>query len=80
MRPFPCPHHLALCPRHILRTALPCFSQDAVRAVVDLALEMESHAKKKATSRARIKLSDSDGPVQVFKEFTEEVAHKLKLL
>jgi hypothetical protein len=51
-----------------------------VRAVVDLALEMESHAKKKATSRARIKLSDSDGPVQVFKEFTEEVAHKLKLL
>ena len=47
---------------------------------MDLALEMESHAKKKATSRARIKLSDSDMPVQLFKEFTEEVARKLKLI
>jgi hypothetical protein len=40
---------------------------------------MESKMKKKATSRARIKLSDSDAAVQLFKDFTEDVARKLKL-
>ena len=54
-------------------------SQPQVKAVVDLALELESKMKKKATSRARIKLSDTDVAVQVFKDFTEDVARRLKL-
>ena len=50
-----------------------------MKAVIELALDMESKMKKKPTSRARIKLSDTDAAVLHFKEFTVEVAKKLKL-